>query len=336
MACRINRRRGWAGRILLESMGYPASYFVTLTYAPPFLPLADGRVPTLFKPDLQNFCKRLRKRFSFRYFACGEYGETRGRPHYHLILFTNEPGMAVAKGVDEAWAMTSEDLKKREWLREITPVQRKRISQGTVKKPSRTRRSYLITRQGELSGDGPPSWDGRLSCGRVDIGLLNENRAEYVAKYTVKKLTSERSYSDGRAPEFATMSRKPGIGHGQIEALSQALANTTFCSRKGFHGYDSILKILTVTSMLRGSFKYGSREYPFDRYSQESIMRAHGLDVNCSSFTQWVNMRFEAWRQDTVEDAAAVAEKRERTLRSIEKGQRRYASNRYKNSAAKL
>lgn len=55
---------------------------MTLTYedAP------DSLVPR----DLQLFFKRLRKFFAgerISYFACGEYGEQLGRPHYHALLF---------------------------------------------------------------------------------------------------------------------------------------------------------------------------------------------------------------------------------------------------------
>lgn len=55
--------------------------------------------PFLFKPDVQNFMKRLRKRIQkyaeqnnitdsqVRYYAVGEYGPVHFRPHYHLILW---------------------------------------------------------------------------------------------------------------------------------------------------------------------------------------------------------------------------------------------------------
>lgn len=59
--------------------------FLTLTYAPDHLP-SDGSVSVR---DFQLFMKRLRKRLGIkvRFFACGEYGEKLGRPHYHACLF---------------------------------------------------------------------------------------------------------------------------------------------------------------------------------------------------------------------------------------------------------
>lgn len=46
--------------------------------------------PTLVKKHLQKYIKRVRKRFPDRainYVGVGEYGELRGRPHYHVIMF---------------------------------------------------------------------------------------------------------------------------------------------------------------------------------------------------------------------------------------------------------
>ena len=45
---------------------------------------------SLVKKDLQLFFKRLRKNLngrSIKYFACGEYGDEKQRPHYHAIIF---------------------------------------------------------------------------------------------------------------------------------------------------------------------------------------------------------------------------------------------------------
>lgn len=47
---------------------------------------------TLFNDDLQKFWKRLRKRLGkkIKYYACGEYGDENGRPHYHAIIFGHD------------------------------------------------------------------------------------------------------------------------------------------------------------------------------------------------------------------------------------------------------
>lgn len=59
--------------------------FLTLTYDDEHLPVTGS----LVKDDLQKFWKRLRKDLDFpiRYYACGEYGDERMRPHYHAIVF---------------------------------------------------------------------------------------------------------------------------------------------------------------------------------------------------------------------------------------------------------
>lgn len=84
LPCRIDRRRVWSHRILLESYKHGDSVFVTLTYD-------EEHVPSeLVKSDYQNFLKRLRKALSpkkIRYFVAGEYGEISGRPHFHAAIF---------------------------------------------------------------------------------------------------------------------------------------------------------------------------------------------------------------------------------------------------------
>lgn len=77
--CRADKARVWSLRMYHESSLHKQNSFVTLTYAD-----APER---LIKEDLQKFFKRLRHKFDFRYFACGEYGETTNRPHYHAVIF---------------------------------------------------------------------------------------------------------------------------------------------------------------------------------------------------------------------------------------------------------
>lgn len=105
--CRINQRREWVARLLLEASCHTSNQFVTLTYEDSQLPkqIIPGRPSfrsiaahpavaqqpgTLSKSDLTRFFKRLRKVGTFRYYAVGEYGEKLGRPHYHALLFGSD------------------------------------------------------------------------------------------------------------------------------------------------------------------------------------------------------------------------------------------------------
>lgn len=83
LECQENYSRQFAVRVCQELKYHKENCFVTLTYA--FSPVS------LIKKDLQDFFKRLRKKHSFRYFACGEYGSKGLRPHYHVIIFGYKP-----------------------------------------------------------------------------------------------------------------------------------------------------------------------------------------------------------------------------------------------------
>lgn len=99
--CRINRRNKKTARLALEGITHEDVLFVTLTYSDEFLPrdiycpvtgevLFSHVLGCLDKRAVQLFLKRLRKKLppkSLRYFYCGEYGERKGRPHYHFILW---------------------------------------------------------------------------------------------------------------------------------------------------------------------------------------------------------------------------------------------------------
>lgn len=107
-ACRLDHAKNWSNRCMLEMKYHDSNYFVTLTYDNEHLNYidddgtyhnnlrvsydSDGQIinrPTLNKKDLQDFFKRLRDKLDYpiRYFACGEYGDSTKRPHYHVIIF---------------------------------------------------------------------------------------------------------------------------------------------------------------------------------------------------------------------------------------------------------
>jgi len=83
--CKADHARDWAIRCYHESQMHHVSCFVTLTYDEEHLPACGS----LDKRDLQQFWKALRKKLNvpIRYFAAGEYGTKKGRPHYHAIIF---------------------------------------------------------------------------------------------------------------------------------------------------------------------------------------------------------------------------------------------------------
>lgn len=96
--CRKTLGMQWAFRLQQELLISKTAWFVTLTYNTSNVPLI-GKQMTLKMKDLSLFFKRLRKHEKFKYFAIGEYGETRYRPHYHLLIF----GLDNTDNIAKAW-----------------------------------------------------------------------------------------------------------------------------------------------------------------------------------------------------------------------------------------
>lgn len=86
--CRSRRSAAWAFRLMQEERCHSSSHFITLTYSDDQLTFTDDGA-TLVKEDLQKYFKRIRKNSGklIKYYACGEYGSTTLRPHYHSIVF---------------------------------------------------------------------------------------------------------------------------------------------------------------------------------------------------------------------------------------------------------
>jgi len=180
--CRIDKVREWSTRIAHEASMHSENVFVTLTYSDDFLP--DNY--SLNLRDYQLFMKRLRKALSpkkVRFYACGEYGEKQGRPHYHAILFGYRPDDAVV------------------W---------RRSSKG-----------HVYFRSGFL--------ESLWGLGHVEFGDVTASNGAYVAGYALKKMRDADDPGKYRrvhpftgecvdvVPEFAVMSRRPGIGMSWFE-----------------------------------------------------------------------------------------------------------------------
>lgn len=180
-ACRINDRRVWTGRLLLESFFYPESSFVTLTYEDASVPRNDDGQQVLVKKDYKRFIRQFsRSSFgpNFRWYGVGEYGDDSQRPHYHFILF----------GVGIGWHQEVE----RSWSK---PIKAKNITEKMV-------RERRIIREGNRHFQ---------LQGFVSMSPLVPERCAYVCGYVVKKMTAEDDTRlKGRPPEFRSMSKQYG------------------------------------------------------------------------------------------------------------------------------
>lgn len=143
--CLKSRQNAWVYRLQRETSYNRHSFFVTLTYDAEHVPLRlkDGQEyeniqdmykyqfmrysdyiknksildcsMSLFPLDLTNYLKRLRSKlpeeYRIKYFACGEYGDQFNRPHYHLLIFSNDDvGLYIECAISEAWPFGMVDI----------------------------------------------------------------------------------------------------------------------------------------------------------------------------------------------------------------------------------
>lgn len=183
IGCRLAYSRGWAIRAHHEAFLNKENCFLSLTYNNQNLP-KDG---SIHKSELQNFIRDLRKYAEpkkIRFFGCGEYGDKNGRPHYHACVF----GL---------------DFQDKELLHA-----------GTISKWNK------VQKKGDdhdiyISSDLQKIWQK----GYHTIGKLSFESAAYVARYCTKKINGKmaKNHYGDKQPEFALMSRMPGLGREWIE-----------------------------------------------------------------------------------------------------------------------
>lgn len=96
--CLQSKRSAWMFRVHHEMRTNPyRGVFLTLTYDERHVMRVgnDGRLSLRFR-DVQLFLKRVRKdKFYAKYICVGEYGPETGRPHYHVIIWTNCPDVKL-------------------------------------------------------------------------------------------------------------------------------------------------------------------------------------------------------------------------------------------------
>lgn len=96
-------------------------------------------------------------------------------------------------------------------------------------------------------------------------GTLSPQSMAYVAGYINKKMTREFDPRlEGRRPEFARMSLRPGIGAGMMHDLASTLLE---------HGLDKVL--VDVPAFLQ----HGPTKYPLGRYLRRKLRTYIGRDA---------------------------------------------------------
>lgn len=212
IGCKLEQSRQWAVRCVHESKMHEENSFLTLTYNNENLP-DDGSIS---KRHLQLFIKRLRKSLPekrIRYYGCGEYGERFRRPHYHVIIFGHD-------------------------------FQDKEIFKAGIKR-WKNRFQTGIDHTIYTSENLQKIWKKGFSS----IGTVSFESAGYVARYCTKKITGKmaESHYNGRTPEFALMSRRPGIGKPWLDKFRSDVYPKDYFTLRGIKMqpplyYDSQLK----------------------------------------------------------------------------------------------
>lgn len=99
--------------------------------------------------------------------------------------------------------------------------------------------------------------------GNIFNGELNEQSAAYICGYVVKKMTGvdDRRLEVGQAPEFATMSNRPGIGAGFMDEVASSL----------LYAHDDIEDVPLV-------LRHGKKMRPLGRYLRQQLRKKMGRD----------------------------------------------------------
>ncbi len=196
IGCRLENSRQWAIRCFHEAALHDQNCFVTLTYDDEHLP-AGG---TLVLRDFQLFMKRLRKEYGsgIRFYACGEYGEKFGRPHYHVCLFNFDPPDKKLYKVRDHVQLYSSATMDKIWGMGFT-----------------------------VTGD--VTFQSAAYVARYIMKKINGPEA--TPHYETVDLQTGELFQ--QKPEFTTMSRRPGIGKNWLKKYQADIYDHDFVVMNG-------------------------------------------------------------------------------------------------------
>lgn len=107
------------------------------------------------------------------------------------------------------------------------------------------------------------AWDK----GFIHMGELNHLTAQYICGYVTKKMNKkDDAVLNGRHPEFARMSLRPGVGAPAIETLKRAIAP------------DGDLTNIYRRGDVPETIRLNGKEYPLGRYLRGKLRQSIGLE----------------------------------------------------------
>lgn len=205
VGCRLERSRQWAVRCFHEASLYTHNCFITLTFDDAHLP-ANRSLDYIY---FQDFMKRLREAHKgcdlvshpffgdvnkktgkpfpefynpIRFYMCGEYGEARGRPHFHACIFNFDfPDKRLWRKTDQSHMVYRSKI-----LEDLWPYGFSEIGDVTFHSAAYVAR-YIM----------------KKVTGR-----------DAASAYEFVDPSSGEVFD--RTPEFTKMSLKPGIGEGWL------------------------------------------------------------------------------------------------------------------------
>lgn len=195
--CRARHAKDWGTRAALELSEHRHAMFLTLTYAPQYLPqdqAVNTRTFQLFMTRLRNHARRHHDT-RIRYLASGEYGGKTGRPHYHALIFGYQ-------------------------FQDLVPL--KQSGRNTL---------YLSQTLQDLWGFGQtnvaPVSQNAARIGSYIGGYAMKKLQQHDSRLDVIDHDTGEVETLQRRSEFITMSLKPGIGFNWLDKYQEDL-------RKGY------------------------------------------------------------------------------------------------------
>lgn len=139
--------------------------------------------------------------------------------------------------------------------------------------------------------------------GGIHVGELTANSAQYISGYVTKKMTkADDPRLNGRYPEYARMSLRPGIACAAMDTVADSLATDGGCT------------LLTNQGDVPHSLKHGRKSMPLGRYLTKKLREKIG---GANAMSQEAKTKFSIEMSQLFTDAIKDPENKNKTFKQI-------------------